>query len=323
MAHHQEPAGHQQLGQPREQLLLEFPVEVDHHVAAEDHVVGLLRRPHGRLQVQLAEARHGAQLGTHAHQPVVAAGAAQEMAAQALGRQRRDALHAVDAGARRVQHVGVDVGAQHLPGTLGLAQHHRDRPGLLAGGTRARPAAQRRPALARVLLRPRQQQLEVVRLAEESRQVGGERVDEGLALVGVRALYQLQVVAEARDAARAQPAQQPVVDHVALLQAELDARVVGDQLPHGREVAVVQQRGRVAAQQRVSHWGEGPGNSHRPQNSFHSPPGAAAGRAGAPSTPVKLGGSLAGAGFTWMGGGCTAAGVGLAVTGCSGVIACT
>src|SRR5690606_19442839 len=81
------------------------------------------------------------------------------------------------------------------------------------------------------------EQREVVRLAEERGQVGGQRIDEILLFVGASVLDQVQVVAEALDAACAQSPDQAAVDHVALVRAQVDAGPVMDHAAHAPKVA--------------------------------------------------------------------------------------
>ena len=122
------------------------------------------------------------------------------------------------------QHVGIDVGGQdadvpvaQLPAAL--EQHHRDRIRLLAGRAAGRPDADAaRSALARSSAGKQllAQELEMVPLAEEGGQIGGDGVAELLQLLGIAVLQLLQVVAEARQPQRAQTPAQPPVDQLAL-----------------------------------------------------------------------------------------------------------
>lgn len=77
--------------------------------------------------------------------------------------------------------------------------------------------------------------LEVVRLAEEIGQIGGERIDEGFEFALVAA-HPRQVVGEALEPQRAQAARQANVDHVALGLRERDAGAFGHQRPDGGEI---------------------------------------------------------------------------------------
>src|SRR5690606_26985665 len=89
----------------------------------------------------------------------------------------------------------------------GFAGGDRQRVGLLAGGGRAAPHQQRLAApVHRAQLAG--QQREVVGLAEERGQVGGQRVDELFVLAVGVAFHQVEVVGEALDPARAQAPRQ-------------------------------------------------------------------------------------------------------------------
>ena len=116
----------------------------------------------------------------------------------------------------------------------GLRQTNGDGIGLLARGARTGPHVERMAlAVAGGMLG---QQWKVVRFAKEGREVGGQRVGERLPLRLVAPLQQFEVVGEARQPARPQPARQPAVDHVLLRIRQRDPGARVNQAPDALEV---------------------------------------------------------------------------------------
>src|SRR5690606_32779567 len=117
---------------------------------------------------------------------LVGASAALEVAAAGTGVEVGDALERVHAALGGGQYLGVDVGGKdaHRRGHAaeGLAGGDRHGVGLLAGGGGARPEPDR-AAGGGQRLQLAVQVLEVVRLAEEGGEVGGQGIGEGLPLV--------------------------------------------------------------------------------------------------------------------------------------------
>jgi hypothetical protein len=141
---------------------------------------------------------------------------------------------------RPLERGGVDVGGDHAEGLrqVRLGERHRDGVGLFAGGAGRAPDGEAGAValLAQVL----DQDREVVRLAEEAREVGGERVGELLALGRVLGLDRVEVGVEARVPGLAQPPREAVGDHGALGRAHRDAGDLVDQAARAIELAVAQ-----------------------------------------------------------------------------------
>lgn len=229
-------------------------VEIDHHVAAEDHVELLRERPIAVEQVDLAEVDHRLQLGPHAGIAFLLAGAAQEILLEPVGGQRRHALHRVDAGAGARQGIGIHIGGDHahLPRrhrAEGLRQRDRNRIRLLPRRGGRAPYRERRALGLGVLGQDREMML----LAEERGQVGGERIGEGLPLVGqVTVLQRVQVIAERSDVDDAQPPRQAAVDHLALAVGQRNADAAIDQAADAGEI--FRRERKLARRERRRNW---------------------------------------------------------------------
>ena len=144
MAQEQEAAGAQVLAQPLQHRMLGRLVEIDQHVAAEDHVevavdwVALIH------QVQPHEFDPGAQFRHDPHQSALAVAAAQQIALAELRRHRRDHRLGIDRALRHIEHLGGQIGpqdrdAQAAPLLAPVGQHHGERVGLRAGGAGGTP----------------------------------------------------------------------------------------------------------------------------------------------------------------------------------------
>ncbi|OMP13935.1 hypothetical protein COLO4_00593, partial [Corchorus olitorius] len=238
MAGKQQAIGFHHVDEMLKNLGLRGLVEIDHHVAAEDHVELLLQGPIAVEQVDLAEVDHGLQLGPHAGIAFVLAGAAQEVLLQALGRQGRDAFHRIDAGAGTRQRVGIHIRGDHahLAGrhrAKGFGQRDGDRVRLFARRRCRAPHGKRRALGLGVLV----QDGKVMLLAEERGQVGRQRVGKGLPLVGQVAFFQcIQVVAERAEVDHAQAAGQAAVDHFTLAVGQRDTDAAVDQIANAAEI---------------------------------------------------------------------------------------
>ncbi len=237
VAHEQRAARAHHAVDALEHRALRGGVEVDHHVAAEHHVEGVAQRQLVN-QVHRLEAHVLLQLGLDAHLARVGALAAQEKALQPLGREALAAVGLVDAALRGGQHLGVDVAVDDLVAAVGaqrLGAGHGDGVGLFAGGSGRAPDA---PVVRRLRAQQLRQRVEVVRLTEEGREVGGERVDELLPLGPVVAFQPVDVALEARVPGLAQPARDAAVHHRVLAVVQADARLLVDQCLDAREVRV-------------------------------------------------------------------------------------
>ena len=216
---------------------LDRRVEVDHHVAAEHEVERGTRRRMRIEQVVVAEPHRAGELGPHADGAAVGTGAAQEVPSQAFRRQPAR-ISRVDGAAGGVEHPRVDVARDDAEGAAvrqRFAGGDRDRVRLLAGRGGAAPQTQTLPV---VLPQGPGKRGEVVRLAEERRQVGRQAVDELLpfGVSGMTTLEPLQVAAEGREAFFAQPPGKPAVDHRPFPGVKTDSGAPADQLAHAPEV---------------------------------------------------------------------------------------
>ena len=145
MADEQVAAVRQYLRIAVEQPPLRILVEIDHHIAAEDEIERAAERPLVE-QVEPLEGDHALQFCRHFDLARVRSPALAEPAPAALLRQSLEAVRVVDAGARPVQYVGIEIGGQDLdvPSVhvgQGFADHHGDGIGFLTGGTAGRPHA--------------------------------------------------------------------------------------------------------------------------------------------------------------------------------------
>ncbi|GAE49014.1 hypothetical protein XPU_0546 [Xanthomonas arboricola pv. pruni str. MAFF 311562] len=227
--------------QPRQDAALGRLVEIDHHVAAEQRRVRAADIVTRCQQVQLAVFDELAQRRDDPALALVGAAAALEVLALDRCIQRGDAVDGVDAARGGFQHLGVDVGGDDADrrgqGAEGFAGGDGDGVGLLTGGGRAGPDLQRR--LRGALLQFFAQLVEVVRLAEERGQIGGQRVGERLPFLLVVACFHLvQVVAEGAQAEHAKTTRQPAIHHVALGRSQGDADTLIDQVADALEIAV-------------------------------------------------------------------------------------
>lgn len=185
--------------QTRQDAALGGLVEIDHHVAAEQRRIRAADVVARRQQIQLLVFDELAQRRNDPALAFVGAAAALEILALDRCIQRGDAVDGVDAARGGFQHLGIDVGGDDAhrwrQRAEGLAGGDGDGVGLLTGGGRTRPDLQR--CLRGTLLQFFAQLVEVMRLAEERGQVGGQRVGERLPFFLVVACFELvDVVAE-------------------------------------------------------------------------------------------------------------------------------
>ena len=227
----QQPVGFQQGHKALEDLLLSYFIEINHYVTAENCV----KWP-GNVVVRIEQVQRGEihvvrQLVTHPYQPLVRAGSAHEIALQLLLRERFQLLHAINTVLRFFQYFGVNIAGKHLPatrrGAQGIGQSNGD-------GVRLFP--RRRggapdpifPLPTRSMLRQRR---EMVRLAEERSQVGGQRIDKRLPLGAVSVgLQQAEIVTKIIQIQCPQASNQTVVNHVTLVIRQHDPGALVDQL---------------------------------------------------------------------------------------------
>ena len=223
-------------------LGLGVAVEVDQHVAQEDHVE--LRQPvgHGLHQVGGLEAHLGTQLAAHQHLAGLVALALQAEALQVGRRHHARPVHRIQPAAGRFHHRGGQVGADDLPRRMGqlLAQQHGRAVGLFARRAGRAPhiellaGGHQGQAVGQVVV--------VLGLAEEVGLVGGQPVDQlGHLLRGRTAAQQLVDIGfQVGLAGLGGHALQPAGDQRMLGLGELDARDTVEQPGHGVEGAVGQ-----------------------------------------------------------------------------------
>nr|GEU28394.1 hypothetical protein [Tanacetum cinerariifolium] len=221
----------------RQDLALGLLVKINHHVAAEDDVELAADGPAVGQQVQRLERDHVAQFLAHARLAFALALALEEKAARALRAHFIEPVHRVHAVGGVGQHVGVDVGGDDV--AVGrerverFAHRHGDRIRLFAGG-RGRAPDVERLALALDVFG---QQREVVRFAEERRQVGGQRIGKRFPLLAQAAGFEVvQVLGKRRDAGGAQAARQAAVHHLLFAVGQRDAGALVDEAAHTLEV---------------------------------------------------------------------------------------
>mmetsp|Transcript_60042 Transcript_60042/g.142148 ORF Transcript_60042/g.142148 Transcript_60042/m.142148 type:complete len:263 (+) Transcript_60042:1817-2605(+) len=226
-----------------EHLALRRRVEIDHDIAAEDHVESVAELPLGVHQVQRAELHPALQLGLHADLAGVRARAPHEEVLQPGGVQAAR-VGVVDAPLGGGQHIGVDVAGDELHRGAGperLAAGHQDGIGLLA---RRRGAAPDPHRFADEGLEVVLERVEMVFLAKEGGQVGRQAVDEFLPFLGARRAARcfepLQIAGEAPVSRLAQAPREPAVDHRMLAIVQADAGMLVDQLAHAVEVGLAE-----------------------------------------------------------------------------------
>src|SRR5690606_10794677 len=109
MADIEEAAGHQQVGVAVEQRALGVLVEIDHHIAAEDHIEGAFHRP-GLDEIEVFEAD---QRAGFVAEPDLVGTMRCEILAGDIGRYAFQRRGIVDALRPAPHHLGIDIGGQH------------------------------------------------------------------------------------------------------------------------------------------------------------------------------------------------------------------
>ena len=236
MAQNQNAARCQPFRHAAEQRLLRLPIEVDHHIAAKNHVIQTVQRPLLVDQVDALEVDHGRQLRAHLTPSRLVAFTAQEVAPFRLVRDPVQPLFIVDATARRGQHIGINVAGHDLCALTGIEHGHRNGIRFLAGGTGRAPDAQ--GASGHRWQHLVAQIVEVMRLAKERGLVRRDAVDEleRLGPVLVAVLQQPDVGVKVPQPKDAQPAPQPPFDELAFLFSNVNARFPHDEITQKGEV---------------------------------------------------------------------------------------
>ncbi|MEZ5723086.1 MAG: hypothetical protein R3D59_17025 [Paracoccaceae bacterium] len=142
MADEKPAAGGELIGEPAPETVLGFRVEIDHHVAAEDDVELAMHRP-GVQEVQDPEPHAFPERVPHAPACVAGAWIFLEKPGPLCLREPGQHRPRILPGAGVVDHVGVDVAAQHADVAAKrhsrLDHRHDDRVGFLSVGATRRP----------------------------------------------------------------------------------------------------------------------------------------------------------------------------------------
>src|ERR1035438_3284615 len=212
-----------QLRHAFEQRALGFHVEINHHIAAENSVKRSAHRPLVH-QIELLEGDQLTQRRRHLDRALLLTGSLLEKLRCPGLRHALQPFGGIPAGRAGRQYIRVQIGGENPGIDTGqlrplLAQHHGYAVGLLTGRTGARPDAQ--PAGGAGTRRNLRQHvlgeiIEMMRLAKERGQIGGNCVSEFLQLERFRAFEKLHVVREARQSQRAQATRESPIDHLPL-----------------------------------------------------------------------------------------------------------
>src|SRR5690606_5155072 len=214
----EQPAARAQLAHHAgDDLLLARRIEVDQHVAQEDHVE-FADRAQRIVELHLREAHALAQRRVHRERAVRAAAAAPAEALQVVLRNAVDAVERIHAAARTHEHHAADVGAEYFPRRRraeAVHQHHGDAVGLLATGAGCAPHPRRTSARQGFEHRTGKV-LQMPGLAEEIGFVRGQQIQHALVLVGRTATAnQLVVGTVAGQPGGAQAPAEPAADQMA------------------------------------------------------------------------------------------------------------
>lgn len=183
MADEQVAGGDEEAAEGFHELLLGVSIEVDHHVAAE-HSLETVGDIGEFEQVHLPEGDALAELGFDAEEPFFGADAALEVFSQPGGGQRAEAGVGVDAGLGLAEHLGTDVGGQDAPVPTvgwgeGLIEVEGEAVGFFTAGAGGAPEVESAGLSAEAFRECFfDEESEVVFLAEEAGEVGGEGVDD-------------------------------------------------------------------------------------------------------------------------------------------------
>ena len=170
--------------------LLDRPVEVDHDVAAEDDVEALRSRSPISSRLSRANVTAACRRGCTRASPACAPMPFSKCRLQHLARQAVDPLHLVDAAAGRSS-APWSTGRRRGCAPAPLRRRRARRPSSSRSCTalrrsstrRSRRQGRRRPTSGAIV---EAQQLEVLRLAEERRVIGRDRVEQRHQLVARR-----------------------------------------------------------------------------------------------------------------------------------------
>ncbi len=246
MAEEQHGSGPLQRRHAAEQPALRILVEIDDHVATEDHVQ---RATHRQWldQVQLPEGDHLRKFRLHLVARCRGVTAAAEILAEQRTRHVAHAFLGIDAGLGVLQHVGIEVGRENadvpaLPVRNRLRNRHRDGIRFLAGRSRRAPDAD---AAARLRIGHARRQhmvtqvFEVVVLAEECGEVGGHRIDEFTDLGRtIRSGQQRAILGERGEVELAQASRHASIHELTLAVGEVDAGELARERPQRLEIRV-------------------------------------------------------------------------------------
>src|SRR5579884_289419 len=253
MADEEEAARAEQLPEAADELLLRGLVEVDHDVAAEDHVERSFHRP--RLhQVEPGEPDQGPNVVVDAVEPGRGWLNASEVSVHQRRGETGQGILLVGRLAGPGEHGGGDIGSEDLDvQTIEVrerfAEHERNGVGLFAGGAAGAPDAA--PAAGTELGNDvLAKEVEVPGFAEKARLVGGQHVDHGDQLAAARVTPDVgDVVVVVGKAERTQPLGETRLDKPFFALTQVDAAELVEQAADRLEL----RRGELRRYQVAAH----------------------------------------------------------------------